>query len=207
MLESFPGVQIHGCFFHLAHNVHKKLKEFGLQNMYKNNPDFALKAKMILALSFVPIPHINAYLNRLAEEIPTELEPLLDWFEDTYIVRPSRRGNERLTPLFSVEMWNLYDRTIREEDRTNNHAEAAHRKIYAELGVHHPVIWKFISCLRKIQRGRDIYYEQLVAGHNPRQKLLKYIRNDARILKIVHSFHYRDPLEYLRGLAHNYEFY
>ena len=102
-------------------------------------------------------------------------------------------------------MWNQYDRIIAGSDRTNNHAEAAHRRIYAELGVNHPVIWKFINSLRKIQKNRDVYYEQLVAGHAPKQKLQKYLRADERIWNIVSKFAEIEPLEYLRGLAHNYE--
>lgn len=115
------------------------------------------------------------------------------------------RGNERRPPLFSVEMWNQDQRTVMEEDRTNNHTEAAYRKIYAELGEHHPVGWKFITCLRKIQRGRDTYYEQVVVGHSLRHKRLKYIGTDERILRIVRQLDDRDPLEHIRGLAHTYE--
>ena len=58
-----------------------------------------------------------------------------------------------------------------------------------------------------IQRGRDTYYEQLVAGHSPRDNSLKYNQTDERILRIVRQSDDRDPLEYLRGLAHNYESY
>ena len=207
MRDCFPDVQINGCFFHLSHNIHKQLKQCGLQSAYSNNPEFALKAKMITALSFVPIPSLGAYIDALADDLPDGLHPLLDWFEDNYVGRPLRRGNERRPPLFPPEMWNQYNRTVTGMDRTNNHAEAAHRKIYAELGVHHPVIWRFISCLKKIQRSRDTYYEHLVAGHPARHKLLKYIRADERILRIVQQFDERDPLEYLRGLAHNYDFH
>ena len=205
MEECFPGVIIQGCFFHLAHNVHKHLKQIGLQVLYNNNSDFALSAKMITALCFVPVPHLDHYIDALSEELPLELHSLLNWFEDNYVGRPMRRGNGRRPPLFPPEMWNQYDRTIAGSDRTNNHAEAAHRKIYAELGVNHPIIWKFIDGLRKIQKSRDVYYEQLVAGHAPRQKLLKYVKADERILNIVRLFHEKEPLEYLRGLAHTHE--
>ena len=205
MRECFPNVRINGCFFHLAHNFHKHLKQMGLGIAYKNDPEFAIKAKMIVALSFVPVPRLPAYLEILSVNLPPELQVLLDWFEDNYLGRPTRRGNERRPPLFPVEMWNQYERTIQGEDRTNNHAEAAHRKIYAELGVHHPVIWKFVDRLKKIQRSRDAYYEQLVSGHAPRPKLLKYVRTNERILRIVRSFNEKEPLEYLRSLAHNYD--
>jgi len=46
-----------------------------------------------------------------------------------------RRGDGRRPPVFPTGMWNRYRRTIASEDRTNNHAEAAHRKVYAELTI------------------------------------------------------------------------
>ncbi|KAK9731894.1 hypothetical protein QE152_g13277 [Popillia japonica] len=64
-------------------------------------------------------------------------------------------------------MWNMYDRVLNLQDRTNNHAEAAHRRLQIELTISadHLTMWKFIECLRKIQAYSDLYYEQLVAGH------------------------------------------
>ena len=204
MKESFPGVIIEGCFFHLVHNVQKHLKQLGLQAFYNNDPNFALNAKMITSLCFVPVPHLDTYIDALARNLPEELLPLLNFFEDNYVGRPQRRGTARRSPLFPPDMWSQYDRTVSGRDRTNNHAEATHRKIYAELGVSHPILWKFISGLKKIQKGRDVYFEKLVAGHSPNQKLLKYVKTDERILRIVRQFHEKEPLEYLRGLAHNH---
>ena len=104
---------------------------------------------------------------------------------------------------FSLQkMWNMYSRTISGEDRTNNYAEATHRKIYAELGMN---IWKFIDGIKRFQKGRGAYYEQLIAGNAPNQKHTKYIRADERILNIVQQSDSQEPLEYLRGLAYNYE--
>ena len=102
-------------------------------------------------------------------------------------------------------MWNQYDRTVAGRDRTSNNVEEAHRKIFTELGVSYPIIWKFIDGLKKIQKSRDVYYEQLIAGHAPRQKLLKYVKADERILHIVQLFHEKEPLEYFYGLVHNHK--
>ena len=71
--------------------------------------------------------------------------------------------------------------------------------------VNHPAVWKFIDGLRNVQTSKDLYLEQLVAGHTSRRKLLKLLKGDERILKIVHHFHEMDPLECKRDLAHNYD--
>ena len=171
MNETFPDVQIKGCFFHLVQNMQKYLARIGFTSWYNTDPDFALKAKMIIAIAFEPLNKIDEYLNAVATKLPQERGDLLNWFEDTYVGRRNRRGNGRRTPLFLPEIWNRYQRILNRKDRTNNNAEAAHRRLKYELGTHHPTIWKLIDGLRKVQKGRDVYYEKFLAGHQPPQKL------------------------------------
>ncbi|XP_031342271.1 uncharacterized protein LOC116170185 [Photinus pyralis] len=204
--ECFPDTAIRGCFFHLAKNMKKHLTDMGFVALYNNDAEFALKAKMVISLVFVPLDDLDGFVEELGQELPQELQPLLDWFEDNYMGRLNRRGNGRRRPLFPPETWNLYDRVLNDQDRTNNHVEAAHRRIQTELGVHHPTTWKFIDGLRKVQKNRDTYYEQLVAGNSAPPKLRKYRMADERIKSIVSQYHIRDKIEYLRGLAHNYQF-
>ncbi|KAG8238222.1 hypothetical protein J437_LFUL017251 [Ladona fulva] len=45
-------------------------------------------------------------------------------------------------------MWNLYNRVLNGEIRTNSYAEAAHRRLQAELGMDYPSIRKFIDGLQ-----------------------------------------------------------
>lgn len=204
MKEIFPDVEIKGCFFHLSQNMQKHIGTLGLTNLYNNNIDFCLNAKMILALAFVPIERIDDYLDSLSENLSEEHIPLLNWLEDSYIGRMNRRGNNRRSPIFPPEMWNLYRRTLNNEDRTNNHAEASNRRLQAELNMDHPSIWKLITALKKIQKSRDTYLESLIAGHSAPAKLKKYRDADQRILRIVNEIDQRTPIEYLRGIAHNF---
>ncbi|XP_068227883.1 protein FAM200C-like [Palaemon carinicauda] len=41
---------------------------------------------MIVALSFVPISHMDVYIDALAQYLPDELQPLLNWVEDDYVL-------------------------------------------------------------------------------------------------------------------------
>ena len=172
-------------------------------HLYNTNPDFALHAKMITALCFVPVDDLSSCVDSLAESLPEELIPVLNWFEDNYIGRPNRRGAGRWSPLFPVEMWNMYQRTLDGDDRTNNYAEAANRRLKSELGMLHPTIWKFIAVLKNVHKGRDEYFEKLVAGNEPQSKLLKYRKADEKILKIVSEYGSRNEVEYLRSVGHN----
>ena len=62
----------------------------------------------IVPLCFVPESHMDDYIDALSRDLPDELQPLLNWFEDNYVGRPMRRGNGRRPPIFPIEMWNQY---------------------------------------------------------------------------------------------------
>ncbi|KAG8221913.1 hypothetical protein J437_LFUL002472 [Ladona fulva] len=119
---------------------------------------------MVSVLPYIPIQDMEEAVDSLAEILPEVLQPHQEWFEDNYIGRLNRRRNGRRPPIFPHEMWNLYNRVLNGEIRIKNYAKAAHRRLQAELGMDHPSIWKFIDGLRKVQHGRDFYYEKLIAG-------------------------------------------
>ncbi|XP_076043775.1 uncharacterized protein LOC143026876 [Oratosquilla oratoria] len=91
--ECFPGVKISGCFFHLAQSMQRHIAAVGATHQYNTDPDFALKAKMILALAFVLPSNLDTYAETLADFLPQELHPILDWFEFNYIGIYNRRGS------------------------------------------------------------------------------------------------------------------
>ena len=179
---SFPDADIGGCFFHLVSNMKKQIGRLGLSQRYKNDMNFALRARMVTSQAFVPPDHVEDSIEILADTLPDDLKPLLDWFEDYYVGRPDRRGRRR-PPRFPVQMWNVYERTLEGSSRTNNHAEAANRRLSEELNVDHPTLWRFIEALRRVQKGGDAFYESQVAGHPPTEKLKKYRDADERIIE------------------------
>ena len=72
--------------------MRKHVGQLGLTARYNNEPEFALKAKMVTALSFVHSTDIEMAPESLAEHLPEALQALLCWFEDTY-------ADENLMPL------------------------------------------------------------------------------------------------------------
>lgn len=201
--SEFPNATIFGCFFHLIKNLKKKISESGLTGRYNNDPEFSLEARMIGALAFVPPDSLNAAFQELYINVHEELHVILNYFEDCYMGRLNILG-QRNRPLYSNEIWSVYTRTLAGNDRTNNHAEAAHRRMTAEFGLDHPTLFKFIKIIKKIQSGRDLIYEHFVRGDLPPAKRNKYVIADARIRNVVESFERRTIIEYLRGIAHNY---
>ena len=103
-------------------------------------------------------------------------------------------------------MWNVHERVEQHNGRTNKFAEAAHRRIMAELQCDHPTIWRFVDKLKKVQKTRDVFYEQLIAGNPPPRKKRRYLQCDKRIERIVRNFNaYPNVTDFLRGIAHNFE--
>jgi hypothetical protein len=124
----FINAQINGCLYHLTKNVRLKLCSLDLMTNYNNNADFALSVKMITAIAFVKIDDIDKVVDELAEYLPDELQDLLDWFENNYIGRKNRSKSGRRPALFPLILWNVHDRVINDQHRTNNYAEAANRR-------------------------------------------------------------------------------
>ena len=163
----FPSVEIRGCFFHLTQNMKKHVLALGYSQQYRNNAEVNLRCKMVCTLAFIPIDDIEDAILQLSHQLSDDQQEFLDWCEDTYVGRMDRRTRIRRDPRFPHVMCNLFQRFLSNEDRTNNQAEVANRRLQCELEMQQPSIWKIIDALRKVQRGRDLYYEQLFAGYNP----------------------------------------
>jgi hypothetical protein len=166
----FKNAQIFGCFFHLTKNFRKKMGELHLLSIYANDSEFSIATKMIISLAFVCINDLDNAIDVLSNYLPEELQSMLEWFEDNYIGRMNRNNRNRRKPRFAPQTWNLYQRVLNYQNKTNNHAEAANRRLNIEMGCDHPTLWSFIINLKKIQAGRDIYYNQLEAGRSPPKK-------------------------------------
>ncbi len=107
-------------------------------------------------------------------------------------------------PPFPSHLWSCYNRTLAGEDRTNNFAEAAHRRLHTLLDVDHPSLDRVLGELKKVQKLQDHSYEQCIAGNSAPKKRKVYSEADKRILALVQLFDQRTLEEYLRGLAHNF---
>ena len=66
------------------------MNEIGFASRYKNDADFSLFIKMVVALSFVPIEDLDAAIQQLEDDLPECLQLLLDWFEDNYVGRVNK---------------------------------------------------------------------------------------------------------------------
>ena len=118
-----------------------------MQQLYRNDAEFSVSARMIPSLAFVPVDDIIDSFVELANALPDELQPILDYFEDTYI-GPMRRGRRR-APMFSPTMWSTYARVVANLPLTNNSVEGWHTTLAANAGGHHINFWRYINVLKR----------------------------------------------------------
>lgn len=202
----FPGIQKSGCYFHLCQNVWKRVQSLGLKQRYQQDHEFALFVRMIPAVAFIPTANVIEGFEDLVEHdnFPQDAVAIANYFEDTYIGRRQRRGRQE--PSFPIELWNVHFRTLQRQDRTNNAVEGWHRGFQATCGTIFPNIYRFIDALKRQQGLHNLEITQLIAGNPGNTKNKKYAIIAARLQNITADFANRDIIDYLRGIAYNFDF-
>ena len=104
----YPIVPKFGCRFHLAQSIFRNVHQLGLGNLYQYDLGFRTNIKMISALAFVSVANVIRDFNSLAAQCGLAEQPVLDYFEYTYIGQPQRA--RRNDPIFSPNLWNINSR-------------------------------------------------------------------------------------------------
>jgi len=150
----FPDAQQHGCFFHMSQCIWRRIQQTpALQERYTSDSDFAVSVRTLAALAFFPLSDIVRSFEELIDspffqQNEEVLRDIVNYFEDTWIGRPNRRGG-RAEPLFPHALWNCVEAVHADLPKTNNAVEGWHRGFSELLGSNHPSIWKFISAFKK----------------------------------------------------------
>ena len=179
-------ISISACFFHLQKSIQRKLQDLGLKTNYENDSKFAYDVNKIAGLAFLKSCDVNQGFDDLYSSLPSIMEPLLDYFEDNYIGR--RKPNGRATPRFPVELWNMFNRTMNDSMRTNNQAEAWHRRFNSVIDCEHPSLWNFLQSLQK----EENYIHCQIVKVNAGQAILqtkKYLDYNKRLKNLLTSPH------------------
>jgi hypothetical protein len=71
--QVFPDVSIHGCSFHWAQCIWRKIQNIGLAPAYKNDDAIHKLCRQFMALSYLPKEHIPTMFENLAAKATTPL--------------------------------------------------------------------------------------------------------------------------------------
>lgn len=198
---AFPHVVIVGCFFHFSQCIFRKLQQCGLQSDNREQ-DFNLFIRMLVALAFVPVNDVvDSFETLLEAHAPERAQCIIDYFEDTFIGRLTRR-NARRQPIFPLDMWNVSARIAEALPKTNNSVEGWHRGFQSSLSCSHPTFWKFIEQLKKEESLQHFSIVQLMSGGAVLGRK-KYRTCQLRIQTLLARYQDMTTVEFLRAIAHN----
>ena len=137
-----PNTQHCGCLFHFDKAIFKKVQEYGLVELYKNDDRVQAYIRKIMSLPFLPILLLrNSYslhkqrYRRLIRLFP-QLNRLNSYVDQTWLDGP-----------FPIQMWNCFNRQVRL--RTTNTCEGWHARWNRRVNKVHPNIWVSIMALQK----------------------------------------------------------
>lgn len=120
----------------------------------------------------------------LQAQVLTAAMPVLDYFEDIYIRRPTHNARRPLS--FNIQIWNImFNRGRDELLRTNNLIEGWHCSYQAGINYHHPNVWRSLNSLQNKSALQEARCNQLLVGHASRLPKKRHAANNAITLHIV----------------------
>ena len=170
-----------------------------MKKNYEQDADFAHHVNKIASMAFLKPTEVSDGFDELHESVPATIHPLLDYFEDCYVGR--RRGRRRVIPMFPISLWNMHQRTTDLSMRTNNSAEAWHRRLTSVVQCQHPTLWSFIESLRKEEHFIHCQLIKINSGERiePNKKYLNYSKRLRHLITNPHT----TLIQQLEGLARN----
>ncbi|XP_066965677.1 uncharacterized protein [Macrobrachium rosenbergii] len=210
-IENVLGPQIHTktCFYYLTQNTWRKLQSIGLSSIYKEDESTRHFCGMIDGLAFLPSDRIIDGMNFLKLNCPSHLEPLLAYFDSTYVTGTKRRARQ-IPPLFPPEKWSVYEATVSGEDRTNNQCETWNNTFKYLVGYSHPTVWVAIEALNKDTLMVQTCLEKNAIGEPLRKKIKREtVKLQSRLQNLCLDFSNgkKDIEEFLNGVAKNIRIY
>ncbi|PSN39509.1 hypothetical protein C0J52_21142 [Blattella germanica] len=210
--NSFDNVQINGCLFHFGQALWRKIVNLGLREQYLNYEEPTVRNNLLelLGLPFVPIEDLLHTFDELMDDLDELVVEFATYMETVYIRGRPGRGRRRATPpLFTPDIWNVYQLVLDGRQRTNNSVEGFHSKLGKVVVAHHANIWRFLENIKKIQAETEHAITQITGGHSRyRAPVAKtYIMNQERVENIVR--HYNEYKEngrikqYLRAISYH----
>ncbi len=160
--QSFDGIKIKGCRFHLAQSLLRKIGKLGLKNRYSHHKPFQSWVRLIMGLCLLPADRIVPTFDRLKAQRIQGLGPeewklkrqFLRYFQRTWLTRSS----PEIISVFGMR------------EKTNNAIEAFNRNVKARFRVPHPPLFPFIVALNRLISHVDDDIVRLQHGQQVRRK-------------------------------------
>ena len=103
-------------------------------------------------------------------------------------LRKLQSARVRRKPLFNIKFWSMHDRTTQSLMRTNNSAEAYHRRFNSIFQCAHPTLWLFLQKLIDEENAVHADMAQINADEPLKKKKLNE-RLEKRLINLLKSPH------------------
>lgn len=213
------NIRIAGCFFHLKQSTFRRAVELGLRQYIVDgsitlDEDMRNYVGMIDAMAFVPIRDIPIAVLTLQDpnNIPSPLlTPLLEYFLTTYVEGapvPGANPPRNHPPLFPPTIWNMFQITLENKDRTNNICEGWNNAFNVLVGQQHP---PFYMAVEKVQKDYIGVRRNLLRSRNGipltqvvRHEVRTYNNNLRRLVEGYNNNQFLGNMRlYLSRISHN----
>ena len=204
----FPYVTLSGCYFHFSNAVRKnwceKHKIEYMRVIHDNDvtryTDTKILARRLVGLAFVPLANIQESFDTIVTNLPEDLFQKhvdeVQYFQKTWV--GGNVAGRTTAARYPPPNWNVRQRTLDKNNRTNNHCESFHSKLkYFIEGAGKPNIWGFLAGMKSFQSDIDNDIVSMRLGHNPPRRSKKEIGKDLRIYNATQQFNNMNLLDYL----------
>ena len=206
-------ITITGCIYHLTQATWRKIQDLAMVNRYRDDEAFQHFCGMLDGLAFLPVDDVIGGFEHLRLITPDGTDQLLTYFDNTYvsgIYRARQNGNNirvrRIPPRFPPATWNVHERTLANEPRTNNLCEGWNSRFSSMVGFTHPSIWKAIKSIQVETNEASTNILQSNIGNPPRKHTKRmYIQQQQRLRQLCLDYWNAevDLPNFLRGIGHN----
>ena len=165
----FPGARIHGCYFHFAQCLWRKVQRLGLVEEYKEDEFIRRFMQKSAAIAFVPPSFVRVSWNGLKADMPdnSKVQSYADYFDETW-----------MNGQFRPRMWNYYAHS---GPRTNNHLEGWHNRMKRIARKAHPNLYEVLELFQREQAATEVTIQQLEAGGIRKAKRRKVVQREEKI--------------------------
>jgi hypothetical protein len=158
LIKIMAGVYISSCFFHFSQIIWRRVQVSGNTINYKEDENFKLHIKMIVALAFVPdknIPRevenlLDFFLNTNVEEYIVDL---LVWFEEIYVKNTTYKFEKDGMKYYT---WSIYKNVVDKVQKTSNSIEGWHRSLKKNVNKKNPSLVELFKTLQFVQNNVEL---------------------------------------------------
>ena len=115
-----------------------------------------------MALALVPTCDVRMAFDLVANNVPQEFSPIVDYLEEYHIVgRPGRGRRKAIPPRYPIRVSNYYEAACVGSHKTNNISEGWHNRFRLLVEKHHPDLYSALREFQKEQADTEIIIAEL----------------------------------------------